>query len=253
MQNWLSFANVGYTVILRPLTRYNFSDRRTIFAGFEASAFRRLRTCDDVTINVFSRGSVDIVNPFRLVSMFQRIFVLSVILSFSAPAHAQLQNENLMVTMPEGYKLGFQEKKDNQLINEMVPAGENVKDWTEMLTVQIFFGMKDATPEQFKQRLEKLWSENCDRAQSNQVAQAVERGYPMMVWIQFCPLNKQTSKPEFTLLKAIRGNDSFYLVQKAFRFRPEKDQIEQWSRYLRGVYVCDSRIADRSCPATGKP
>lgn len=107
---------------------------------------------------------MDIVNPFRLVSMFQRIFVLSVILSFSAPAHAQLQNENLMVTMPEGYKLGFQEKKDNQLINEMVPAGENVKDWTEMLTVQIFFGMKDATPEQFKQRLEKLWSENRSRA-----------------------------------------------------------------------------------------
>ena len=75
----------------------------------------------------------------------------------------------------------------------------------------------------------------------------------MTIWIAFCPRNKDTGKPEFTLLKAIGGKDSFYLVQKAFRFKPEKAQIEQWSRYLRTVFVCDTRIVDRACPATGKP
>ena len=174
-------------------------------------------------------------------------------LSFCLPAHAQLQNENLMVAMPEGYKLGFQDKNNNSLINEMVPAGQSVTDWTDMVTVQIFFNMRNLSPAQFKERVDKLWTETCPGVQSNPVTSSVERGYPMMVWIQFCPLNKQTGKPEFTMLKSIQGNDSFYVVQKAFRFKPEKDQIDQWSRYLRSVYVCDTRLADRACPATGKP
>ncbi len=173
---------------------------------------------------------------------------MSAVCRVDSSAQAQLQNENLMVTMPEGYKLGFQDRKDNRLINEMVPEGQTVDNWTDMLTVQIFFGLKNATPEAFRQRTEKLWSETCEGAQSSSVAQATERGYPMAVWIEFCPLNKQTGKPEFTLHKAIQGSDSFYVVQEAFRSKPDKAQIEQWSRYLRSVFVCDTRIADRACP-----
>lgn len=185
--------------------------------------------------------------------MLRIIVIALAILLLPSFAQAQLKNENLMVTMPDGYKVGFENKQNNQLMTEMVPSGETVKDWTQMLTVQIFFNMKDATPEQFKQRLQKMWADACEKAQSNPVAQTVERGYPMTVWIQYCPLNKATGKPEFTMLKAIQGSDSFYLVQKAFRFRPDKEQIEQWSRYLRTVYVCDTRVPDKACPPTAKP
>jgi hypothetical protein len=188
-------------------------------------------------------------NPECLVRL---VALLAAILFFSSAALAQLKNENLLVTMPEGYKVGFQDKKNNQQMTEMVPDGQSVKDWTDMVTVQIFFGMTDVTPDAYKQRLQKLWSESCKGAQSNPVGQGNERGYPVAVWIQFCPLNKVTGKPEFTLLKAIAGRDSFYLVQKAFRFKPDKEQIGQWSRYLRGVSVCDSRVADRACPQADK-
>lgn len=57
-------------------------------------------------------------------------------------------------------------------------------------------------------------------------------------------------KPEITWFKAVEGNDSFYLVQKAFKFEPSQDQITRWMGYLRKVSVCDSRIADRACPRT---
>jgi hypothetical protein len=116
--------------------------------------------------------------------------------------------------------------------------------------VQIFFGMTNVTPEAYRQRLETLWAANCKGAQSNPVGQGNERGLAVAVWIAFCPLNKETGKPELTMLKAIGGKDSFYLVQKAFRFKPDKEQIEQWSRYLRSVTVCDSRVAERACPRT---
>ncbi len=185
-------------------------------------------------------------------SCFRAVLPLAAaILYFSAPARAQLQNENLLVTMPDGYKVGFRDKNDTRLISEMVPTGQSVENWTEMLTVQIFYDMK-ATPEQFRQRFAKDWADKCKGSQSNPVGKGDERGYPVSIWIQFCPKNPDTGKPEFTILKAIGGNDSFYVVQKAFRFKPDKAQIQTWSRFLRDVYVCDSRVAGRTCPATGK-
>ena len=63
-----------------------------------------------------------------------------------------------------------------------------------------------------------------------------------------CPKNPGTGKPEITWFKAVQGNDSFYLVQKAFKFEPSKEQVTRWMGYLRKVSVCDSRIADRVCP-----
>jgi hypothetical protein len=176
--------------------------------------------------------------------------ILLAALVFSVPAHAQLNNENLLVAMPDGYVTGFQDRNTRQQMTEMVPRGQSVKDWTEMVTVQIFFGMTDVTPAAYRQRLEKLWAETCKGAQSSPIGQGEERGYPVIVWLQVCPRDKETGKPEVTLLKAIAGRDSFYVVQKAFRFQPDKPQVEHWSRYLRNVSVCDSRVAERACPKT---
>jgi hypothetical protein len=63
-------------------------------------------------------------------------------------------------------------------------------------------------------------------------------------------LNKATGKPEITWFKAVRGNDSFYVVQKAFKFTPSAEQVTTWTQYLRGVAVCDTRLPDRTCPKT---
>ena len=79
-------------------------------------------------------------------------------------------------------------------------------------------------------------------------ADATENGYPTLVWLLSCPKNPGPGKPEITWFKAVQGNDSFYLVQKAFKFEPSKEQITRWMGYLRKVSVCDSRIADRACP-----
>jgi hypothetical protein len=167
----------------------------------------------------------------------------------AATARAELENENLLVTLPPGYKVDFQQNNDKMMISEMVPSAENVNAWTEMVTVQVFFGLKIA-PEQFRARMEKLWSGSCANSQFNTVDKGVENGYPALVWIQNCPLNKQTGKPEITWFKAVRGNDSLYLVQKAFKFMPSEEQVTTWMQYLRGVAVCDSRRPDRACPKT---
>ena len=60
------------------------------------------------------------------------LVALSVLLAFVAAADAQLVNENLLTEMPSGYKVGFQTRKDNMQMTEMVPAAETVNDWTEI-------------------------------------------------------------------------------------------------------------------------
>jgi len=172
---------------------------------------------------------------------------LALALAAAPAARAGFENENLLVALPPGYKVDFQQKNDKMMISEMVPAAENVHAWTEMVTVQVFFGLKIA-PEEFRARLEKLWGDSCANSQFNTVNKGVENGYATLVWIQTCPLNKQTGKPEITWMKAVRGNDSLYLVQKAFKFTPSDEQVTTWTKYLRSVAVCDTRRPDRACP-----
>jgi hypothetical protein len=74
----------------------------------------------------------------------------------------------------------------------------------------------------------------------------------VLVWSLTCPRNPATGKPEMTWFKALQGNDSFYVVQKAFKFVPDKDQVAKWMGFLRAVAVCDSRLPDRACPQADK-
>ncbi len=75
--------------------------------------------------------------------MLRRALLLAVACGLATPAHA-LEAENLLVTMPPGYKVGYTNHTPKGVITEMVPAAETVESWTEMVTVQIFFGMKDS-------------------------------------------------------------------------------------------------------------
>jgi hypothetical protein len=175
------------------------------------------------------------------------LLIAGLAMLLAGPASGQMQNENLLVAVPDGYKIDFRDRNKEMLINEMVPVGETVNDWTEMVTVQIFYDLK-VTPESFQAQGREFWENSCPGSHYQPIANTVENGYPVLVWLQACPRNKQTGKPEHTWFKAIRGNDSFYVVQKAFKFEPSREQNTQWTQYLRKISVCDSRIAERACP-----
>ena len=109
-------------------------------------------------------------------------------------------------------------------ISEMIPAGEAIENWTEMVTVQIFLNMRDVTPAQYRVRMQKLWGDACPGSAFSKVKEGIENGYATLTWLQKCPVNKQTGKPELTWMKAMQGKDSFYLVQKAYKFEPSAEQ-----------------------------
>jgi hypothetical protein len=172
---------------------------------------------------------------------------LALALLMVAPAVA-LEDENLLVTVPPGYKVGHQARNARQLLSEMVPSAETVENWTEMVTVQIYFGLKGSIAG-YRTKMEKDWASVCAGATSAPVGGGLVNGYTTMTWRQTCPLNKATGKPEITWFKAIAGNDSFYVVQKAFKFEPAAEKAAEWVAFLDKVAVCDTRIPQRKCPA----
>jgi hypothetical protein len=159
-----------------------------------------------------------------------------------------LQNENLLMTRPDGYKTDFYEKTADMLINEMVPVNQSVSNWTEMVRVQIFYALK-ATPEQFKIKMDQARTRLCPGSSSQSLAEARENGYPTLVWYENCSLNTATGKPEFTWFKGIQGNDSFYLIQVATKIEPSDEVSTRWLDYLKRVRVCDTRLPERACTA----
>ena len=179
------------------------------------------------------------------------VVVVAVSLAFGAGGARALENENLLVSMPSGYKVGYHKNTPKGVISEMVPAAETVENWTEMVTVQIFLNMRDVTPAQYRTRMQKLWATACPGSEFSKVKDGTENGYPTLTWLQKCPKNQQTGKPEITWLKALQGRDSFYLVQKAYKFEPAAEQMSRWSSFLDSVRVCDTRLPDRPCRLGG--
>ena len=179
-------------------------------------------------------------------------FLIAVSLNAQVCLSADLKNENLLLDLPNGYKVDFQTKQGNMIMVEMVPQSETVNNWSEMVTTQIFIGLKNTMPETFQSSMQIMWSNSCQNAQFASVAQGIEYGYPYSIWIQSCPYNVSSGKQEITLFKAIKGNDSFYLVQKAFKFAPTQEQVTQWINYFRSVRVCDTRFPNSACQIVDK-
>jgi hypothetical protein len=188
---------------------------------------------------------------FRTSRYLGSTFLLSLIaLSLTATAAlAALENENLLTTIPSGFKLGFQTKTDREAIAEYVPSEESVENWSRMVTVQIFYSLKNADPNAFAGKLAKQWLTACAGGAAHKATSGVENGYKFALWIYNCPRNPQTGKPENMWLKATSGADSLYSVQYAYRLEMSDALIGPAMEYLRRVIACDTRRADRPCPA----
>jgi hypothetical protein len=174
--------------------------------------------------------------------------ILSLLLAFAVATPAlALDDENLLVAVPKGFKVGLTKKSDQQMITEMVPEKESVENWTEIVTVRIFYNQRDVPPAQYRARLEKSGAEACPGASFAKIKDGTENLYPMVAWTQRCPLNKQSGKPEFTWFKAVQGRDNFYEVKKAFKAEPTPKQLKAMTAFLDGAKVCDNRVPGQRC------
>ncbi len=164
----------------------------------------------------------------------------------SPDAFAQFSDEQLQATAPAGYKIADQRRTKDSLTTKFIPGKQNLKNWTEMMTIQIFYGLK-LSLDQFKAKTEQLGSQACPGAEVAPIRQDQENGYNFILFLERCPRDPKTRKPATTWFKAIEGRDSFYVVQFATKNETTKEKITDWMQTMRRAIVCDTRLPDRAC------
>jgi hypothetical protein len=159
-----------------------------------------------------------------------------------------LEGENLLFAQPMNFKNAHHDDRIGSL-TEFVPNGESVEDWTEMITVQVFHGLK-VDPAPFLQAMGKGFAKSCPGFNSPKgIVTGQENGYVVSMLVVKCPVNPATGKPETTLFRIIKGKDALYSVQHAWRSVASDKDLSDAVLALRKVTVCDTRDPSHPCPS----
>ncbi|MBI3199024.1 MAG: hypothetical protein HYZ40_16260, partial [Rhodospirillales bacterium] len=130
------------------------------------------------------------------------VVCLAVALSLAAaplPAQAPFKGENLLVTMPPGFKMAFNDSRNGMNMQEWVPANETVQNWTEMVTVQVFLRRTDIDPAQYLATMQKQWAGACKGSTGTAVTTGKVNGFAASSTLLRCPLLASSGKPETTM------------------------------------------------------
>lgn len=187
-----------------------------------------------------------------LIQAAAALFVLAVTIAQAEPA----RNENLLVSVPDGWEMVTDEKNDHGMLSEFVPKGETAQNWTRMITIQVFHNIPDeVTPKSYLNKMIEAAKEAVQEGTFTVEDLKIEddSNYPTAAIQWFAGQVKSTDKGEITLIRAIRGQDAFYLIQMAWRqpvFKKTEDvtvprkQIDEGIEFLRKASVADSSKND---------
>lgn len=143
----------------------------------------------------------------------------------------------MLSKIPDGYKVAFENKSPIGSIIEMIPEGESLSAWTEMLTVQVLRNTNGWTLAGFHAGMKKRWEEMCPYTSTVIVERGQELLYPTLIWSHSCPRNQTTGKPENTWFKVLIRDGNIIIAQKAFKFKPAADVVAFWIAYLKDLRV----------------
>jgi hypothetical protein len=180
-----------------------------------------------------------------MVSKFLALTIPIVLLT--SEARSELLGENLLFSPPNGFSLASQLDNRRSLISEWVPATQSIHNWSELITVQIFRGLRK-DPEDFLRSIRQGFVIACSGTSFKEFPKHLTNGYSVSVLIVECPKNPKTQKPETTVFRVINGRDALYSVQHAWRSLPTSSELNRELETLSGVTVCDTREPDHPCP-----
>ena len=168
-------------------------------------------------------------------------------------ASAGLQDENVLVPLPDGFKQGYRSGGGQRELTEFVPAAETVNSWSQMVTEITLRGLGQVDGETLQATMLAQWKAACPGADGHHLESGKENGYATSYWTFSCPRNPQTGQSESMVRKVIVGKDAIYDVQYAYKKTAEPELVRSSTAYLRRVIVCDTRTPEHPCPADLTP
>lgn len=165
--------------------------------------------------------------------------------------------ERLLMAPPAGWQSVPVQKTDKVAITRLYPPGQNDKQWSEMITVQIYPGAGQS-PREFIENIIQFSRANCEGAGPGPVTEATINNYPAAIVSVACTKGKQSGQGNMVLVTVIKGREALYAVQRQWRGKPfaanEKpdmppEMIKEWNNFPRSVGLCDTRAPQQHpCP-----
>ena len=143
-------------------------------------------------------------------------------------------------TPPADFETGYQASQGGQTIVELVPKGQTVQNWERMVTLQTFAGNTRSVID-FRRAVSDGWRSACPGGNTINLSEGQENGYPFALLQMSCEHNPQSGRPEYTWIKAMRGERALYVAQYAFRHLPSREELTDAARRLRDMSLCDTR------------
>lgn len=163
--------------------------------------------------------------------------------------------ELLIATVPSGWKLDFSTKTPGLKIAEYSPD-DGAEKWTTKIKFESLSGDYLPEPADFFSSFSKDQEEVCPDLENHSTFSGQENGYDTAVHLFICPRNKLSNISLVSLIKVIKGNEYFYVINRSQRAaalpqgeRPlSEEEIAGWSLYIRSISVCDTEKPGHPCP-----
>ena len=169
----------------------------------------------------------------------------------AADSNTPVFGQIVAFTLPGGFVAGFESTAATNYIQEFVPHGESVEQWSQMITLT---GAKDqardpaSAPMQFAGKIAQQYSKACPKTFSSQVVGTLQiSGHDAVVALLGCgSVRSVTPRSEVAMVVAIKGKSDMYTIQWAERSAPMEqapplDNVKWGSRFqqLNRIRICD--------------
>lgn len=144
-------------------------------------------------------------------SIFSAITWATVSATSPATAESRLVSPQL-----EGYIVGYEASNATQSIQEEIPAGETLENWTSMVTTQQFFDT-DLTALQFAEAIQSNVNKSCEKLSQGKPTALKHQEYDGASYSATCLSTRPHGGPETFFLMVIRTPDTLHVKQVAFR------------------------------------
>lgn len=127
--------------------------------------------------------------------------------------------EVIRFSVPEGWKLGWEDAVPGTHLAEYVPEGQTVHHWTDMLTIVVLTPDTKRPINAMFQAMTRQWQSGCAVAPIvSAPAISTEGGRPAGLQTAMCGRTKNFGSGEVIIVKMVESSRGFVQVQRAWRF-----------------------------------
>lgn len=168
--------------------------------------------------------------------------------------------EKLIAQPPDNWQTVFTLNTQHSRITEFIPGNEDNRDWSIKITFESFIQPVSIDPIEILLQEADRYREKCKFLQHFNLFSGLENGYPTSVRLMMCGASNFSGKGEVLILKAIKGEEYFYvlkLLKRVPAFEPHqpelsKGEIAKWATYFKLLVVCNNSSNYASKNYSGK-